>query len=126
MTFPWTEQIDNIVSYKDSKSGKDFEPDLNVRQNFSPVYDVVLSQALLEHVSNPFMVIQNFIDLTKAGGIIVIHTVNPKFPYHAFPIDCLRFYRDWFFDLENYLPLKVVDFLEADQHLFCVFKKLED
>jgi len=121
--FPWAE-ISNIVDYSDKKSGSDYDVDLNIKQNFNEKYDVVLSQALLEHVCNPFMAIENFMDLLNTNGIIVLHTHNPKMVYHPYPIDCLRFHKDWFVDIQKYLPIELLDFLEADVHLFCVFRKI--
>jgi hypothetical protein len=120
--FSWAE-ISNLVDYSDKKKGSDYDVDLNIKQNFESNYDIILSQALLEHISNPFMAIENFTDLLHNNGLIVLHTHNYKMPYHAYPIDCVRFYKDWFYDLQNYLPIEVIQFLEADVHLFCVYKK---
>jgi len=121
--FPWATTIINIVDYKDKKTGDDFDVDLNIKHNFKSEYDVVLSQALLEHVSNPFMAVENFTDLLKKGGVLILHTHNYKMPYHACPIDCVRYFKDWFVDLQKYLPIKMVDFLEADVHMFCAYRK---
>jgi hypothetical protein len=123
--FDWAE-ISNLVDYSDKRRGSDYDLDLNIKQNFKGGYDIILSQALLEHVCNPFMAIENFVDLLNNDGLIVLHTHNYKMPYHAYPIDCIRFYRDWFYDLPNYLPIKIVQFLEADVHLFCVYKKIRE
>lgn len=122
--FPWAE-ISNLVDYSDKDTGSDYDVDLNLKQNFNSNYDVVLSQALLEHVSNPFMAVENFVDLLKKDGIIVLHTHNCKMPYHGYPIDCVRFQKDWFEDLPKYLPVEMVDFLEADVHMFCVYRRVE-
>jgi hypothetical protein len=119
--FSWAE-ISNLVDYSDKKLGSDYDIDLNIKQNFESKYAIILSQALLEHICNPFMAIENFADLLHDGGLIVLHTYNYKIPYHAYPIDCVRFYRVWFYNLPNYLPIKV-QFLEADVHMFCVYKK---
>lgn len=121
--FPWATEVVNIVDYKDKKTGSDFDIDLNIKHNFKAKYDVVLSQALLEHVSNPFMAVENFADLLKKDGVLVLHTHNYKMPYHECPIDCVRYFKDWFVDLQKYLPIKLVDFLEADVHMFCAYRK---
>lgn len=116
-------RVDNIVGYTDKKNGSDFDVDLNIDQNFKAEYDVLLSQALLEHVCNPFCAIKNFSDLLNENGIMLLHTHNIKMPYHAYPIDCIRYYEDFFVNITKYLPLEKIEYLEADVHIFCVYRK---
>ncbi len=59
-------------------------------------YDLVISQAIIEHLVDPFGHLCQLWGLTSAGGALLVHTVVPGFPYHRHPIDCLRFYPDWF------------------------------
>lgn len=97
--------------------------DLNRKQDWTPKYDFVFSQALLEHVSRPCVVLENMVDSCLRGGMIIIHTQNIQMGYHAVPIDCLRFFQDWFVDMQKYLPIKMVEWNEFGPHLFCVYKK---
>lgn len=116
--------IDNIVDYQDKKTGIDFDIDLNIKQNFSAKYDIVLTQALLEHIVNPFMAIENFSDLLIDNGLLVLHTHNIKMQYHPYPIDCIRFYKDFFENITQYIDLELLEYLEASCHIFCVYRRI--
>jgi SAM-dependent methyltransferase len=117
---PWA----NLHFFEYSGShGVDFEVDMNVRQEFDTQYDVVISQALLEHVCRPSVVIENKANLLKSGGVMVLHTHGPAMGYHGYPIDCVRFYKDFFEDLCKYLPIELIDFHEEAVHIFAAYKK---
>lgn len=59
-------------------------------------WDLVVCQSLLEHVIDPVGILDNLVLLTKPGGYVSIQTVNVFMDYHPYPIDCLRFYSDFF------------------------------
>ena len=119
------DNIENIVDYSDKEHGEDYNIDLNIKQNFKSKYDMVLSQALLEHIVNPFMAIENFCDLLVKNGILILHTHNVKMEYHPYPIDCLRFYKDFFKNITKYLPyIYIYEYLEVNCHIFVVYKKI--
>lgn len=105
--------------------GQKYHIDLNKEQIFVNSYDMVFSQALLEHVCNPVQCVKNMANLCKTDGYIFIHTVNSQMPLHRYPIDCLRFYEDWFKDICNYLPIELVEYDEWGAHCFAAYKKLE-
>jgi hypothetical protein len=119
--FPELCEID-CLGYSGDRAEK--YTDLNIRQEFTALYELVVCQALLEHMSNPSMAIQNMCDLALTDGHIFIHTVGPGRAYHAWPIDCLRFFEDFFRDLEKYMPLKVVEYQEQEDNIFVVYQKV--
>jgi hypothetical protein len=109
--------------YKGNK-GEEFT-DFNIDFNFEPAYNLILSQALLEHVSRPCIALKNMIDLTHVNGHIFLHTQNPQMGYHAFPIDCVRFFKDWFVDMQKYLPIELEEFDEFGPHLFAAYRRIK-
>lgn len=86
--------------------------------------DVVITQALLEHVVDPVMVIRNLLRTLDSGGLVVIHTHNPLMKIHRFPIDTLRFNEDWFVNLSKYLDVSVVHVEIIQTSIYCVLRKL--
>lgn len=113
----------NVISYREDDSRK-FDIDLCIHQQFESKYDVVISQALLEHTCRPSIVVENLLDLCNVGGIVCIHTHLPGFGYHPWPYDCLRFFRDFWISLSSYLEFDLVDYAEAKEgHMIaCLLK----
>ncbi len=72
-------------------------------------FDLIISQAILEHIIDPFKHISDLSKLLKPNGFLIVQTVIPGFGYHRVPIDCFRFYPDWFEEVAKRLELKVVD-----------------
>jgi hypothetical protein len=123
-------EIDSIESILETTwNSQDFAYDLckyPVMQNH-PKYSVVLHQSLLEHVVDPVTVIRNLNDFLAPGGIQVIQTVNIYCSLHRYPIDTLRFFPDFFINLENYLPLKCLNTFMENGSIYAVLqKKSED
>ncbi len=86
-------------------------------------YDLIISQAILEHIVNPYGFVENLVALLSDGGCMILHTVQPGFPYHKAPIDCLCFFPDWFVDVAQRLGLKIIRAVEKEVHLFFMFRK---
>lgn len=107
--------------------GQTFERDLNCRwdQLDGPRYDAVLCQAVLEHLCRPCVAVENLIGLLHPGGHLLLHTVMPGFPYHPFPIDCCRFFIDWFADLCRYIPATLEQYDYWDSHCCAVLRRKE-
>ena len=103
--------------------GEDYY-DLNILREPNPIYDIVFSQALLEHVCRPSIVIENMANFTIPSGYIIMHVAGRNFEYHPYPIDCVRFFEDFFRDLERYIPIKVIEYHEITKHIFVVYQKL--
>jgi 2-polyprenyl-3-methyl-5-hydroxy-6-metoxy-1,4-benzoquinol methylase len=86
--------------------------------------DLIICQATLEHVYNPFKAVQNMVSLLKPKGIIAVHTHTPPFPYHAFPRDDFRFSLDWFEDLESHMKgIELLELSATRGHVFAALRK---
>ncbi|MDH4229434.1 MAG: class I SAM-dependent methyltransferase [Nitrospirota bacterium] len=72
-------------------------------------FQCVVSYAILEHLIDPYRHVRDLANLLESGGHLVIFTVSPGFPYHRHPIDCLRFYPDWFETVADRSGLKIAD-----------------
>lgn len=83
----------------------------------------IMSQAMLEHLIDPYKHVCDCYGLLEPGGHLVIHTVMPGFHYHRYPVDCLRFYPDWFEEVATRLDAKVVDKYLDDAHMTYMLKK---
>jgi SAM-dependent methyltransferase len=86
-------------------------------------YDWVICQAVLEHVYAPFLAVQNMSLCLKAGGRLFLHTVGPAMKEHRHPTDCVRFFRDFFVEIENKLPVKIVDLLVTRYHINAFYER---
>jgi SAM-dependent methyltransferase len=118
----------DTLGYSGEK-GKDYEVDLNIQDSLLIArglreYNFVFSQALLEHICRPSIAIENMVDALKPEGYLILHTHNTEMPYHAFPIDCCRFYKDFFFDLCKYIDIEVVEYDEWGRNIFVCYRKL--
>ena len=107
--------------------GNDFDFNWNFEnnppENLPNDFDIIISQAMFEHLIDPY---KHLVDLTgrlKYGGIIIIHTVMPGYTYHRYPIDTLRFFPDWFETSANRLKLSIIRRFQRDFHIFYVLKK---
>lgn len=72
-------------------------------------FDVIVSQAILEHLLNPYKHISDLSRLLNKRGFLVVRTNMPGFSYHRCPIDCFRFFPDWFEEIAQRLDMEVVD-----------------
>lgn len=100
----------------------DFEE--NPPPSMGPV-SCIMSQAMLEHLIDPYKHVCDCFGLLEPGGYLIIHTVMPGFHYHRYPVDCLRFYPDWFEEVATRLDAKVVDKYLDDAHMTYMFKKVK-
>lgn len=109
---------------KDKNNVLAFKYDLNTIFNINKTYDTVFCQAILEHVCRPSVCIENLSNMTNTDGIIIIMSHSPPFPYHRYPIDCVRFYKDFYEDLQRYLPIQLIEYEDDDagSH-FVVYRK---
>lgn len=117
--------IESIEKILNSNWGpQDFQYDLcryPLMEN-PPKYQVVLHQSLLEHVVDPVSVIRNLNDFLVPGGIQVIQTVNIYCSLHRYPIDALRFFPDFFLNLEKYLDVKCVATFMENGSIYAVLQ----
>ena len=86
-------------------------------------FDLVLSQAMLEHLIDPYKHMRDLAQLLNPGGHIIVLTVIPGFPYHRHPIDAQRFFPDWFEEVAKRLSLEVVDKLIWQMRIVYVLRR---
>lgn len=72
-------------------------------------FDLIISQAMLEHLLNPYKHVVDLSQMLNPGRKLILHTHIPGFPYHRYPIDCVRFFPDWFETVAKRLNLLVYD-----------------
>lgn len=85
--------------------------------------DWIICQAVLEHVVDPACAIKNMSDMLIEGGMLYIHTHGPMAEYHAYPIDCFRFFKDAFIAFAKKFNLEIADILCNSMHCFVAYKK---
>ena len=92
----------------------------------SKKYDLIISQATLEHVYNPFQAIYNLSNALNKDGILVTHTHPPGFEYHRYPCDYIRFMKDWWYDLPKYINniILMEFYMENNINVFTCYKKI--
>jgi len=83
----------------------------------------IMSQAMLEHLINPYKHMCDCYGLLAPGGYLIIHTVMPGFHYHRYPVDCLRFYPDWFEEVAKRLDAQVIGKYLDEAHITYMLKK---
>jgi len=86
-------------------------------------FDLVVSQAILEHLLNPYKHIEDLSALLRPQGYLIVHTVMPGFPYHRHPIDSVRFFPDWFEETAQRVNLEAVKKRINDTHIFYMYQK---
>lgn len=92
-----------------------------------PRVDLIASHAMLEHLMDPYLHVSSCYRLLNPGGHAVFHTVMPGFQYHRFPVDCMRFYPDWFEVVAERLGAKVaMRLISTEAHIvYCLQKPAE-
>jgi SAM-dependent methyltransferase len=98
----------------------DFEKNAPV---FEENFELVISQAILEHLLNPYKHVEDLNNLLQANGHLILHTVMPGFPYHRHPIDSVRFFPDWFEEIAEKVNMKTVRKRINDNHIFYMYQK---
>lgn len=85
-------------------------------------FDVVLSTEMMEHVENWQLVISNFKNIIRPGGIIVITTRSIGFSKHNYPYDFWRFEpKDMNFIFQDCL----IEAIERDPYAPGIFIKVK-
>jgi hypothetical protein len=72
-------------------------------------FRLIVSQAMIEHLVDPWRHVRDLASLLDRDGVLVLHSVLPGFFYHRVPIDCMRFYPDWFESIADRFGLEIVD-----------------
>jgi SAM-dependent methyltransferase len=110
--------------FDDMNKGNDLIFNLCQPIDITNKFDMVICQAIFEHLYDPVMAMRNLINLTASDGSILIHTHTPGFFYHPWPRDYLRFYPDWFLDVQKFLGgVTLKELCNTETNIFAVFKK---
>ena len=88
-------------------------------------FNLIISQAILEHLLAPYQHMQALSRLLSPGGYLLVHTVTPGFVYHRYPIDAYRFYPDFFELFAERSNLTVCKRRVNDSHIFYLFQQKE-
>jgi hypothetical protein len=99
-------------------------PDLNVLICWDKKYDVTVCQAVLEHVCRPSIALENLIRLTNVNGLVSVHTHTVRMGYHPYPVDCVRFWPDFFIEIQKYIPAKLLEVYSHNTDIFSLYKVL--
>lgn len=87
-------------------------------------FGLILCQATLEHLYDPWNAMKNMKNLLTDSGVILIHTHVPGYYYHPYPRDYLRYHPDWFLDLEKFMEnIKLKELIVKDFHIFALYQK---
>ena len=104
--------------------------DVDYRWNFEEdpphigQFDLIISQAILEHLLDPYKHMCDLASLLVPGGFLIVHTVVPGFSYHRYPLDTFRFFPDWFEEIAKRLNLSIVNKRIKRTHIFYLYEKL--
>lgn len=86
-------------------------------------FGCIVSHAIIEHLIDPYGHVSDLCGLLDSGGYLILYTVMPGFQYHRHPVDCLRFFPDWFEEVANRQGLEVSDKYIGDEHIVYRFRK---
>ncbi len=92
---------------------------------FKEKFDLIINQATLEHLYNPFQAMENLTGALNVNGIIVTHTHPPRMAYHQYPRDYFRFMKDWWYDLPKYISgIELEEFYMYENYdVFSMYRK---
>lgn len=97
------------------------------KEQLEKKYDLIINQANLEHMYDPFGAMRNLTNSLNSGGYMITHTHAQNFHYHQFPRDYIRFMIDWWYDLPQQIEnIELLELYEDDNshHVFTCYKKL--
>ena len=86
-------------------------------------FDLIISQAILEHLIAPYEHLVSLAKLLNTDGYLLVHTVTPGFIYHRYPIDTYRFFPDFFETFAQKNDLLVHRKRVNDNHIFYMFQR---
>lgn len=86
-------------------------------------FQCVVSHAILEHLIDPYGHVRDLANLVEAGGHLILFTVSPGFPYHRHPIDCMRFFPDWFETVAERMKFEIADRYYGSERIMYRFRK---
>lgn len=118
----------HTLDYYDNKGEPvDIVTDLcgKIPEDTNMLFDLIVCQATLEHLYNPFKAMQNMMSLLNQGGVVLLHTHLPTYYYHPYPRDYVRFHPDWFEDIPLFIPeYELLELYTVSGHIFVAYKKI--
>jgi SAM-dependent methyltransferase len=121
------------VEAKDiTTAGLGADDDVDARWNFDEdppdmlrnrPFALILSQAMIEHLVDPYKHVSDCYGLLAPNGRLVIHTVTPGYHYHRVPVDCQRFFPDWFEEVAKRLGATVEARFVGEYRIMYQFQK---
>ena len=118
------------LDYYDNKGEPiDIEADIcsNISEKLKTKFDLIVCQATLEHLYNPFKAMENMMSLLNKEGVVVLHTHLPTYYYHPYPRDYIRFHPDWFEDIPLFIPTcEMLELYTVNNHVFAAYRKIAD
>lgn len=88
-------------------------------------FDFIASQAMLEHLVDPFKHMRDCAGLLAPSGVFVVHTHVPGFHFHQHPIDCCRFFPDFFERVAERCKLDILDRYIRDLRICYAYRRPE-
>lgn len=91
-------------------------------------WDIVISTEMLEHVRDWRTCLLQMAEAVAPGGMLLITTRSPGFPYHPFPEDHWRYTPEFMGDVLETLDLKATVIPDPDPYspgVFVLARKLE-
>lgn len=90
-------------------------------------FDVVVSSSCFEHDECFWNTFKEMVRVCKSGGFIYINAPSTG-PYHSYPVDCWRFYKDSWQSLAKWEPLAelietYIDKTDAWENSVGIYKK---
>jgi len=95
-------------------------------KEFEGRVDLVVCQAVIEHILDPITAMKNFTRLLKKDGYLIVETPFWSFMEHRFPIDCIRYLPDWFHHIPDIIPeLKLIAYHSEKNVQLALYRKPE-
>lgn len=86
-------------------------------------FNCIVSQAMLEHLIDPYKHLSDLNNHLAPAGHLIVHSVTPGFNYHRYPVDCMRFFPDWFEEVGKRLKLVTVQKFIDKGHITYMYQK---
>lgn len=120
--------IVTIDNYPEISTMNDVDVKGDICSETNPVlgkFDIIINQATIEHVYNPFQAMKNLVHSLNDGGILLTHTHPPNQEYHQYPRDYFRFMIDWWVDLPKYIDdIELLElYMHNNAHVFSCYQK---
>ena len=120
--------IVTIDNYPEISNMNDVDIKGDICNQTNPIkgrFDLIINQATIEHVYNPFQAMKNLVNSLNDGGILLTHTHPPSQEYHQYPRDYFRFMIDWWVDLPKYIDnIELLElYMHNNAHVFSCYQK---